>query len=77
MIDTPVLLGDFDDTKFTYSGRPIRIVAHGGRGSYDIAELADKARTIVETASAIMDDVPFPSYLFVYHFNEGPGGGME
>ena len=77
LIDTPVLLGDFDDTKFTYTGRPIRVVAHGGKGTYDLDELADKARTIVESASAIMDDVPFPSYLFVYHFNEGPGGGME
>lgn len=76
LVDTPVLLGNFDDTKFTYAGRPIRIVAHGS-GSYDIADLVDKARTIVETASTIMDDVPFPSYLFVYHFNEGPGGGME
>ena len=76
LIDTPVLLGDFDDTKFTYSGRPVRIVAHGS-GSYDMEELADTARAIVETASTIMDDVPFPSYLFAYHFNEGPGGGME
>jgi len=77
LVDTPVLLGDFDDTKFTYAGRPIRIVAHGGKAAYDVNELAKTARTIVESAAAIMDDVPFPSYLFVYHFNEGPGGGME
>ena len=77
LIDTPVLLGDFEDTKFSYSGRPIRVVAHGGKGSYDIGELAETARVIVETASNTMNDVPFLSYLFVYHFNEGPGGGME
>ena len=77
LIDTPVLVGEFDETAFTYSGRPIRIVSHGDRNKYDLRELSQVARKVISAATEIMDDVPFPSYLFVYHFVEGPAGGME
>ena len=77
LIDTPVLLAEFDETAFTYSGRSIRIVSHGDKGKYNPRELSGIARKVVSTASEIMADVPFLSYLFVYHFIEGPAGGME
>lgn len=77
LIDTPVLLADFNETTFTFSGRPIRIVSHGDQTKYDGRELSEVARKVISAASEIMGDVPFPAYLFVYHFIEGPAGGME
>jgi len=77
LIDTPVLLAEFNETTFTHSGRPIRIVSHGDQSKYDGRELSDVARKVIAAATEIMGDVPFPSYLFVYHFIEGPAGGME
>jgi predicted metalloprotease with PDZ domain len=77
LIDTPVALGDFEQTEFSYLGKRVRIVADGSSDSYDLGLLEDTVRKVVAAGTRLMDDVPFPSYTFVYRFSDEEGGGME
>jgi predicted metalloprotease with PDZ domain len=77
LIDTPVLLANFEETEFEHRGSRIRIVADGKAGSFDIALLEDTVRKVVAAGTDLMEDVPFSSYTFVYRFSDEDGGGME
>ena len=45
---------------------------------YDMQQLVLMLRRLVSAATAWMDDRPFQTYLFLYHFPRGPAGnGME
>ena len=77
LIDTPVLLADFEQTEFDHLGSRIRIVADGSFDSFDLRLLEDTARKVAAAATHLMDDVPFSSYTFVYRFSDESGGGME
>jgi predicted metalloprotease with PDZ domain len=77
LIDTPVHLSDFEDIEFEYAGRRIRLAIHGPAGTHNTGLLRETAEAVVAAASEVMDDVPFPSYTFVYHFLGNGGGGME
>lgn len=77
LIDTPLLLADFEEAEFEHQGSRIRIVADGKPESYDIGLLEDTVRKVVAAGTRLMDDVPFKSYTFVYRFSDEGGGGME
>ena len=77
LIDTPAHLSDFDETEFSHAGRTVRVVAHPRSGDFSLRLLKQTAQKVVSTATALMDDVPFDSYTFVYHFADIDGGGME
>jgi predicted metalloprotease with PDZ domain len=77
LIDTPVHLSDFEDIEFEYAGRRIRLAIHGPAGTHNTDLLRKTAGSVVAAASEMMEDVPFPSYTFVYHFLGNGGGGME
>ena len=77
LIDTPVHLANFRETKFHHWGRPIRLVAYGDPDAYSLEALKATARKVVAAATEIMQEAPFSSYLFVYRFSDDPGGGME
>ena len=77
LVDTPFHLSDSEETEFNHAGRSIRILAHPRGGDYNLRALKQMVRKIVATATELMGDVPFPSYTFVYHFSDAPGGGME
>jgi predicted metalloprotease with PDZ domain len=77
LIDTPVVLANFEQVEFDHRGSRIRIVVDGERGSYDIGLLEDTVRKVVAAGTRLMDDVPFKSYTFVYRFSDEDGGGME
>ena len=77
LIDTPVILGDFEQTEFSYLDRRIRIVADGSPESYDLGLLEDTVRKVVAAAARLMEGIPFDSYTFVYRFSDEDGGGME
>ena len=42
---------------------------------YDMEKIAAMLHKIVAAATGWMDDRPFDSYMFLYHFPRGPGGG--
>jgi predicted metalloprotease with PDZ domain len=77
LIDTPAVLGEFEQAEFLHLDRRIRIVADGPAESYDLRLLEDTVRKVVAAGARLMDDVPFPSYTFVYRFSDEDGGGME
>ena len=77
LIDTPAHLSDFDETEFTHAGRTVRVVAHPRGGDFNLRLLRQTAQKVVSVATAMMDETPFDSYTFVYHFSDLDGGGME
>ena len=77
LIDTPAHLSDFEETEFSHAGRPVRVVAHPRGGDFNLRLLEQTAEKVVSTATALMDDIPFDAYTFVYHFSDIDGGGME
>ena len=77
LVDTPLHLSDSEETEFNHAGRRIRILAHPRGGDYNLRVLKQTVRKIVATTTELMEDVPFPSYTFVYHFSDAPGGGIE
>ncbi len=77
LVDTPFHLSDFEEAEFEHDGRRVRIVAHPRGGDYNLGLLKQTVRKIVAAATELMGDAPFPSYTLVYHFSDGPGGGME
>jgi predicted metalloprotease with PDZ domain len=77
LVDAPAELSAFAETQFPIGGRRVRLVVHGDPGDYDLRLLESTTRRIAQTATDIMQDVPFPSYTFLYHFRPGGGGGME
>jgi len=77
LVDTPLLLADFEETTFEHDGRRIRLAVLGEPGSYKLSLLADAAREITAGAAGLMGGLPFDSYTFAYVFAAVPGGGME
>ena len=77
-VDSPVEMGDFQESDFDESGAHYRVIVDAAAGDYDIEKISAMLHKIVAGATSWMDDRPFDSYMFLYHFPRGPaGGGME
>lgn len=78
LVDSPVELGTFTESDFDEGGGRYRVVVDAEPGDYDMEKIAGMLHKIVAAATGWMDDRPFDSYMFLYHFPRGPaGGGME
>jgi predicted metalloprotease with PDZ domain len=78
LVDSPVEIGMFQESDFDEGGGHYRVVVDAESGDYDMARIADMLHKIVAAATSWMDDRPFDSYMFLYHFPRRPaGGGME
>jgi predicted metalloprotease with PDZ domain len=78
LVDSPVEVGQFKESDFDEGGGHYRVIVDAGPGDYDIEKIAAMLHKIVAAATSWMDDRPFDSYMFLYHFPRGPaGGGME
>ena len=78
LVDSPVEIGTFRESGFDEDGGHYRVVIDAEAGDYDIEKITAVLRKIVVAATRWMDDRPFETYLFLYHFPRGPaGGGME
>ena len=78
LVDSPVEIGMFRESDFEESGGHYRVVVDAEPGDYDMEKIVAMLHTIVATATGWMDDRPFDSYIFIYHFPRAPsGGGME
>jgi predicted metalloprotease with PDZ domain len=75
LADAPVEVSDFDEATFEVAGARIRVVVHGPRS--DRAEVYDAVRRIVTYQTQLMRETPFEEYVFLYHFSDAGGGGME
>ena len=78
MVDSPVELGVFQESDFDQGRGHYRVVVDADPSDYDMRNIVATLRSLVAAATAWMDDQPFQTYVFIYHFPRGPaGGGME
>ncbi len=75
LVDSPVEIGMFREADFDEGGAKYRVVVDADSADYGMENLTAMLRKIVAAASSWMDDRPFQSYMFLYHFPHGPGGG--
>ncbi|MGA8311613.1 MAG: PDZ domain-containing protein [Terriglobales bacterium] len=78
LVDSPVEIGSFQESDFDEGGGHYRVVVDADPADHDMQQLVLMLRRLVSAAAAWMDDRPFETYLFLYHFPRGPAGnGME
>ena len=78
LVDSPVEIGDFQESDFDEAGGHFRVIVDADPADYDMAKIAAALHKIVFAAITWMNDRPFDTYTFIYHFPRGPaGGGME
>jgi len=78
LVDSPAEAGAFQEYRFEQSGAEYRIVVHAEPKAYDSKRLVETVKRITAVGTALMQDVPFSLYTFIFHFqHEGGGGGME
>jgi predicted metalloprotease with PDZ domain len=75
LVDGPVELGTFRESDFDQDGGHYRVVVDASAADYDMAKIVSVLQRIVAAATAWMNDRPFNTYMFLYHFPRGPGGG--
>jgi len=78
LVDSPVEIGTFQESDFDESGGHFRVIIDADPADYDANKIVAALHKIVGAASSWMNDRPFDTYMFFYHFPRGPaGGGME
>jgi len=78
LVDSPVEIGKFQESDFDEGGGHYRVIVDADSGDYDLAKIVAALHKIVAAATSWMNDRPFETYMFLYHFPRGPaGGGME
>ena len=78
LVDSPVEIGEFQESDFDEGGAHYRVVVDADSADYNMAKIVAALRKIVAAATTWMNDRPFDTYTFIYHFPHGPaGGGME
>lgn len=78
LVDSPVEMSAFHDLSFDEAGGHFRVIIDADATDYDSAKIVGNLHKIVAAATSWMNDRPFDTYTFFYHFPRGPaGGGME
>jgi predicted metalloprotease with PDZ domain len=78
LVDSPVELGSFQESDFDEAGGHFRVIVDADPSDYDADKIVAALHKIVAAATSWMNDRPFDTYTFFYHFPRGPaGGGME
>ncbi|MCU1297465.1 MAG: peptidase [Acidobacteriaceae bacterium] len=78
MVDSPVEMGTFQESDFDEGGGHYRVIVDASPSDYDMTKIVWEDRSIVAAATTWMNDRPFNTYVFLYHFPHlAGGGGME
>ena len=78
LVDSPVEIGRFQEIDFMEAGAGFRVIIDADPSDYDADKIVAALRKIVAAEISWMNDRPFDTYTFFYHFPRGPaGGGME
>src|SRR3984893_7758544 len=78
LVDSPVEIGDFQESDFEESGGHFRVIIDADSADYEMLKIVAALHKIVAAATTWMNDRPFDTYMFIYHFPHAPaGGGME
>ena len=75
LVDSPVEIGTFAEADFDEGGGHYRVVVDADPSDYDMQKIVANLQRIVAAATGWMEDRPFQTYIFLYHFPRGPGGG--
>jgi predicted metalloprotease with PDZ domain len=75
LVDSPVEIGTFQEADFSKDGAQYRVVVDADTADYRMEQITAMLQKIVSAATSWMDDRPFQTYMFLYHFPHGPGGG--
>ena len=78
LVDSPAEIGEFQEADFDEAGGHFRVIVDADPADYQMEKITAALRKIVAAAITWMNDRPFDTYMFLYHFPRGPaGGGME
>lgn len=77
LVDSPVEISNFTEQDFQGPCGTYRVVLDWPGATDAMNKIVPPIRRIVAAASRWMDDCPFKTYTFIYHFSDSPGGGME
>ncbi len=78
LVDSPVEIGEFQESDFDLDGGHYRVIVDAEPGDYNMDAIVTMLRKLVGAATTWMNDRPFDTYMFLFHFPRGPaGGGME
>jgi predicted metalloprotease with PDZ domain len=75
LVDSPVEIGTFTESDFDEGGGHYRVVVDADPSDYDMQKIVANLQRMVAAATGWMEDRPFQTYIFLYHFPRGPGGG--
>lgn len=75
LVDSPIELGTFQESDFDEAGGHFRVILDADPADYDMQKIVAHLHKIVAGAISWMNDRPFDTYTFFYHFPRGPGGG--
>lgn len=75
LVDSPVEAGEFQSYSFSQGKAAYRVVVRGNPADYSSARLLNSIAKITAAETALMHDVPFSRYTFIFHFPETDGGG--
>lgn len=75
LADSPAEVGSIQQSSFQQDGATYHVVVHGNPADYDMAKLDQALEKITHAAVDWMQDRPYDTYTFLYHFPHGPGGG--
>ena len=75
LFDSPIEMGDIEILRFQVEGVPHEI-AVSGPGEVDGQRLVHHTQRIVETAAAVIGEIPYDRYVFMMA-QDVPGGGLE
>lgn len=77
LVDSPVEAGHFTEYTYRQRGATYRVIVDAGSNDFSSARLLSSLEKITATETAMMHDVPFSRYTFIFHFPAAGGGGME
>ena len=77
LADSPAEAGTFQQYGYVQKGATFRIVVDGNQDLYSPKRLVAVLKKITATETALMHDVPFKRYTFMFFFPRRGEGGME
>jgi predicted metalloprotease with PDZ domain len=75
LVDAPVELGTFQEADFDEGGGHYRVIVDADPADYDMQKIVATDRSVAAAEALWMNDRPFSTYVFIYHFPRGSGGG--
>ena len=78
MVDSPFEIGAFVESDFDDNGGHYRVIIDADKADYDLKKIVSTDRSIAAAETSWMNDRPFATYMFIYHFPRVVArGGME